>query len=184
MQTDDLLLAAAQGDLQTIRACLDAGIDPNSIHRAGGNSALHNATYSDRAPAVKLLLDRGADPNLRLNYRSLVDDHEERGVVALMYALSVDAAKSLIDAGADVNLQDEAGITPLMRAAHRGKAEIVQLLLDAGADASQQTKRGQAAIDIVRDQIARYESWVVGTNRAPIAEKVGRLQRICEMLGA
>ena len=184
MKTDDLLLASAKGDLQTIRACLDAGLDPNSIHYAGGNSALHNATYSDHALAIKLLLDGGADPNLRMNYRSLVDDHEERGVVALMFALSVDAAKTLIDAGADVNVQDDSGITPLMRAAHRGKADIVRLLLDAGADALQRTHHGQNAIDIVRDQIARYESWVIGRDRAPIAEKVGRLQRICEMLGA
>lgn len=45
-------------------------------------------------------------------------------------------AAQLIAGGADVNAVNSGGFTPLMRAAGNGCAEVVALLLDAGADAS------------------------------------------------
>jgi RNA polymerase primary sigma factor len=39
-----------------------------------------------------------------------------------------------IDRGDDLNARDDKGLTPLMLAAHRNKARICRLLLDAGAD--------------------------------------------------
>src|SRR6185436_18620141 len=48
-----------------------------------------------------------------------------------------DAAKMLLDLGADVNAQDVLdGRTALMGAAHKGRNDIVQLLVDHGADLS------------------------------------------------
>ena len=40
----------------------------------------------------------------------------------------------LLDAGADVNVKDDSGWTPLYHAASEGHTEIAKLLLDAGAD--------------------------------------------------
>jgi ankyrin repeat protein len=45
----------------------------------------------------------------------------------------IDAMKQYITAGADINKSDENGATPLTIAAYRGNAEMVKLLLDAGA---------------------------------------------------
>mmetsp|Transcript_81868 Transcript_81868/g.122958 ORF Transcript_81868/g.122958 Transcript_81868/m.122958 type:complete len:245 (-) Transcript_81868:26-760(-) len=47
---------------------------------------------------------------------------------------SIDALQLLIDAGAQLNLQDADGDTPLSNAAHQGNMRAVQLLLKAGAD--------------------------------------------------
>jgi len=46
----------------------------------------------------------------------------------------IERAKSLIDAGADVNARDIDGWTPLMYAALNGHTEIVELLIESGAD--------------------------------------------------
>src|SRR5262245_42264799 len=44
------------------------------------------------------------------------------------------SVRRLIEAGADVNQQDEQGWTPLNWAAGKGKLEIVTLLVNRGAD--------------------------------------------------
>jgi hypothetical protein len=47
---------------------------------------------------------------------------------------NVEAVKTLLAKGADVNAKTEYGATPLFFACDRGNVEIVKLLLDAGAD--------------------------------------------------
>jgi KN motif and ankyrin repeat domain-containing protein len=56
----------------------------------------------------------------------------QAGQTALMLAVShgkLDLAQMLIDAGADVNVQDEDGSTALMCASEHGHIDIVKLLL-------------------------------------------------------
>jgi ankyrin repeat protein len=53
-----------------------------------------------------------------------------------------ETARMLIDAGADLNLQDEDGYTPLNWAARVGKIEIVRMLIAAGADVNLQNEDG------------------------------------------
>jgi Raf kinase inhibitor-like YbhB/YbcL family protein len=48
-------------------------------------------------------------------------------------------ARALIAGGADVNVKDKDGVTPLMRAASAGRADMVRLLLTTGADANATT---------------------------------------------
>jgi ankyrin repeat protein len=77
---------------------------------------------------MKLLLDGGADPNLR----------NDAGASALMWAAGdLEKVRLLVEHGADVNAKSDAGRTPLLIAAGRfGNAAVVKLLLDHGADAS------------------------------------------------
>jgi ankyrin repeat protein len=58
--------AAGRGDLDQLNALLDAHLD--LINEPGGQgvrTALHQAVFGNHEAAVKLLLDRGADPNIR-----------------------------------------------------------------------------------------------------------------------
>jgi ankyrin repeat protein len=48
-------------------------------------------------------------------------------------------AKQLIEAGADVNSQNNSGVTPLMNAAGMGNKEAVELLIQKGADVNHRT---------------------------------------------
>ena len=52
----------------------------------------------------------------------------------------------LLQRGASINMQDSNGVTALMCATVRGHTTIVQVLLDAKADASLQAKNGSTAL--------------------------------------
>ncbi len=90
--------------------------------------------------AVREFLQAGASPQAPGGANS---------VSALHIAVSlgnVEVAQSLIAAGADVNLQDSTGLTPMMLAAHQGNIELVQSLLRAGGDVDLQDFSGTTAL--------------------------------------
>jgi ankyrin repeat protein len=61
-------------------------------------------------------------------------------------------ARMLIDAGADVNIQDENGLTPLHWCAYKNLPEILRMLLDAGADVNIQDEKGKRPYEVARTQ--------------------------------
>lgn len=92
---------------------------------AGVTPLMQAALYGD-ADSVRLLLDKGADPNIA----------NEAGATALMWAVDdIEKARLLLDHGADVNARSADSRTALLIAAGRfGSREVVKLLLDRGAD--------------------------------------------------
>lgn len=64
----------------------------------------------------------------------------------------VEAARALVNAGADVNARGEDGYTPLHEAVSFENIELVRLLLDAGANPDIKEERfGETPADIARD---------------------------------
>lgn len=61
-----------------------------------------------------------------------------------------DAALALIDAGADVNHQNNEGSTPLITAAFTCRSEIARALLDNGADKPLKSNAGRTALESVQ----------------------------------
>ncbi|MHB1456855.1 MAG: ankyrin repeat domain-containing protein [Armatimonadota bacterium] len=54
-------LAAAHGDIETVRTALDKGADVNALDEPEGTTLLHIAAEEDHIDIVKLLIERGAD---------------------------------------------------------------------------------------------------------------------------
>ncbi|HVR34542.1 MAG TPA: ankyrin repeat domain-containing protein [Methylomirabilota bacterium] len=94
---------------------------------AGAYPPLFAAAAKGHLAAVKLLLENGADPDVR-SQRNRIPLHEavENGHKAV--------AEVLLASGAAVNVQDNSGVTPLHVAAEKGFNEIGALLLRHGAD--------------------------------------------------
>ena len=78
------------------------------------------------------------------------DATNEAGWTPLMVAAgqrnSARVAAALIADGANVNFADDHGITPLMVAADRSNVEVVELLMDAGADIHARSDDGSTAL--------------------------------------
>ena len=63
----------------------------------------------------------------------------------------------LIQAGANVNLRDKLGFTPIASAAYAGYGEIVQLLIDAGADTQAPAGEAQSYSALEYAQMGLYQ---------------------------
>ena len=114
--------------------------NPKSVNAQGQNGwtpIMYAALYGD-GEAIRLLLDKGANPNAQ----------NSDGATALMYTTD-DAEKTrlLLDHGANPNLRSGEGRTALLIAVGRtGSYSAVKLLLDKGADAKVRLPDGRGAL--------------------------------------
>jgi hypothetical protein len=133
-----LLKAAEGGDTAAIVSLLDKGADINGradIYNRN-ETALIRAADSGKDEVVKLLLARGANPNVPDSY----------GGTALMYAVAhATTVKALLEAGADVNARDDYGQSALFDAARGNLPDIVRMLIAKGADVNTRDKDGETA---------------------------------------
>ena len=123
--------------------------DPALVGRLRpGGPALHFATDLDRKSAVALLLERGADANIRDSYSSTTLH------VAAFWGREA-IAKLLIDHNADVNATTKSGMTPLHESARLGTPRVAKLLLAAGAKAAATDDKGRTPLDWAKDSMQR-----------------------------
>jgi len=132
------LMLASEGSAPIVAELLTAGAQVAAVD-AHGRSALYRASAAGKADAVRLLLDHGADPNLRAGDLSTP-------LLAAVTHASLDAAELLIEHGADVNLGDSMNTTPLMAAAEvQDPAGFIKLLLKHGARRGLRDSQGRIA---------------------------------------
>jgi len=144
--------------LDFIKELLAAGADPNlRMHSStetrtiftnqwlveNGATPFLRAAQSGDLVLMKLLLEHGADPQLATDYNvtPLMVASGIGWVEGVTYEWSpqqtLETVKFLFDHGADVNAQDTEDLrTALMGAAHKGRSDVIELLVAHGADLS------------------------------------------------
>ncbi|MDQ3170198.1 MAG: ankyrin repeat domain-containing protein [Acidobacteriota bacterium] len=142
----DIFEAAVLGRADRVRALLDGDASAAGAVAGDGFHALGLAAYFKQPAIVRLLLDRGADPNQAAGNAAKVT-----ALHAAVSSNQLQAAEWLLDAGADVNARQQMDYTPLMGAAANARAELLDLLLARGADPSLATTDGKTAADLARD---------------------------------
>ena len=139
---DDLLEAVRKGDLAAVRAALDAGVPVDTLFRYD-RTALSFAADRDNLEIVKLLLDRGADPNKKDSFY---------GATPLSWAFSkgnAAAARLLADHGAAVRAD------MLEEAVDKDDPELVALVLDKAKPAAEDLSGAlAAATEAKKDRLA------------------------------
>jgi len=140
--------------LEFITLLLDKGADVNARMKdstetrtvftnqwldENGATAFLRASQSGDLVLMKLLLSRGADPKISttLGVSPLQVAAGIGWVEGITYEWSpkatFDAVKMLIELGLDANAQADTGRTALHGAAHKGRSDVVQILVDHGA---------------------------------------------------
>jgi ankyrin repeat protein len=124
----ELHRAARSGDLQSLRAQLEAGQDVNA-RDAAGRTPLFDAAAAGRLDAVTLLLEAHADVKARTpGGRSVLMEAAEHG--------QAEVATALIEAGAELDVAQRGWGTALEVAERMGHENVAALLLRAGARSS------------------------------------------------
>lgn len=152
-------------------------IDTGGDHRLHLSISLFSRTAREQARFLRLAdeIDAliGADrwtkcsPKCMLLVRasSVVESRDQHGATILLRAIeskkniplgSLDFdPDTMIEAGVDVNVPNDQGLTPLMAAAANGDATLVRDLLTHGADRNARDKKGRTALDFAQTVAVR-----------------------------
>ncbi len=157
---DRLVKAARDGKVEEVRELLDKGADINaqkcylalSRGLSSDLTALQCATANGHAEVVRLLLERGANLEIK--------DRDGKGVTALLMAAdnhNIEITKLLLKAGADVNATNGIDSALYYVAQHSGLGwtdeitlEMAKLLLDAGADMNIRAGNYGTVLDVAK----------------------------------
>lgn len=133
------LEAVEKGDLGSCELFLQAGFSPDLTNKKGV-SILCQAVRSAHLGVVRLLLEKGADINLRSRDRdnSPVMDAAAEGLI--------DIVRELIARGADLGSVSRNGQNALVLAIGKGAQDVAGLLLEAGGDPFVVDKLGMNAV--------------------------------------
>lgn len=116
-----------------IRLLLSWKVPIDSVNSQGTTSLFRQIRFA-KPGEIATLLKCGADPNQR----------DEEGCTPIMFAASADSIRELQEGGADINAQDNAGATALLRTLEEIDRDITPLL-DAGANVKLRNKEGESA---------------------------------------
>src|SRR3984957_14554685 len=155
-----LMTAARTGSVESVKALVEHGADVNAKEQWLGQTALMWAVAENHPAVVELLIARGADVNARSTVReekvknkwftaNVVSAPPKGGLTPLLYASrqnSLEAAKMLVKAGADLNLADPDGTSALVMAIVNAHYDLPIYLLEHGADPNIADKFGRTAL--------------------------------------
>jgi len=162
--SDDIFAAISAGDQERVGTLVAA--DPSLAHarNQAGVSALMQARYENKSEIVALLRNAAGDLDvfeaaalgdlarlrtLLANDRDLVKAQSSDGFIPLHLACffgQSEAAKILVQQGADVNAVSPSRIAVIHSAAASRNAVIVKLVLQAGANPNLQQQGGYTAL--------------------------------------
>ncbi|MEJ2705466.1 MAG: ankyrin repeat domain-containing protein, partial [Sedimentisphaerales bacterium] len=182
-----LFNAVKAGDIEKVRASIADGADINAKD-ATGRMPVHYAIRNKNKDIIESLLGSAVRPDsyegrelakvkTLLSQGMEVNAHPEAGNTLLHYAAQtgyVYVAAYLIVHGADVDVENDAGDTPLDIAMQWKEASTALLLLDAGAKAMENDRR-DVLLRAAAGQTARYgENRLRYENNSRMAKSPGR----------
>jgi hypothetical protein len=144
----DIFESCALGDCSRIESLLRQ--DAMLVHEssADGWAPLHLAAAFGGPQATALLLTHGAHVH-RFSRNAM---HNQPLHACIAISRDCETARLLIEQGADVNMAQAGGYTPLHQAAANGRADLVQILLEAGANPAMPCHQGKTPTDYARER--------------------------------
>jgi uncharacterized protein len=180
--------------LELMKALLDHGANPDAklLHKLWfrptshnqqwistvGTTAFWRAAQATDVPAMKLLVEHGADPKVP----------SAAGTTALMVAAGLGfagnfsqnapdswlaAVKYCLDLGLDINAADNQGYTTLAGAAYRGDNDLVKFLVTKGANLQVRNKLGWSITDMANGPSLRSSVPLAHPDTVALLQQLG-----------
>ncbi len=178
-----LMMAAEESQTEFVKLLLDAKADVNVKDHRGWTALEYAAGFPE---LIKILLEAGAKNNPTAINNTLI---QAAGIDVAMLD-SESSVKALLEAGADVNVKDEEGFTPLMIAANLAPLAVVQTLLKAGATIDEKNPKGITALMLAAKSLTGWwnTGWVASEREEWLARHkrplIHRIEIVEELLKA
>ena len=181
-----LMTASRTGNPAAVKALLDHGAQINVAEEWRGQTPLMWAAAEGHAEVVKLLIANGALVDakskvfdytaLRPKAGSVGMNFPRGGLTPLLFAArqgSLPVVKTLLDAGANINLADPDGTSAVVMAIINLHYDVAGYLIDHGADVNYSDNRGRtalyAAIDMKNMDVTNRPSPKVDDVHTPLS---------------
>lgn len=139
--------AASIADIETISKIIIQNPELTNSFSTDGFTPLGLASFFGHIDIVKLLISKGANPNIAAN--------NEFKIVPIHSACAIsnyDITDILLKNGANVNAKQMQGVTPLHSAAHNGQTKLAKLLIQSGADVNAKMDNGQTPLCMAEEK--------------------------------
>ncbi len=138
---------AASGNLAVVKQLLELGADPNAQDKFG-----HTPLYCVGNQCLAEIGGKVVHALAQAGARLDTQDKTKRCTALHMAARrgTMSVAEALLDCGANFEVRDSAGETPLRRAVNCGQKEVAALLLSRGADVRSKDRKGKTPLDAAR----------------------------------
>jgi ankyrin repeat protein len=128
---DIVTIAAVANDIEMLQLALEGGASARNVTSRYDGTALIAAAHLGHDAVVRELIRAGAPLNHvnNLGWTAVI----EAVILGDGGARHVACLQALVEAGADVDIPDRQGVSPLAHARQRGYGEMVEVLRSAGA---------------------------------------------------
>ncbi len=138
--TTPLYHACKIGSYEIAKMFIDAGVDVNGVDESGVAPLSGAANYPE---LVELLLSHGANPSYKNPYNATA-------LTNVAKSGNIESMKRLINAGGDVN--DPAVAPIIFESVKWGKTEMVEFLIEQGAELSRTNEDGKTVEYFITDR--------------------------------
>ena len=132
LNINPLIYAITRKHVEIARLLLKHGADTNTKDINGGQTSLHFASFIGHVGCARVLLEHGADSNSRDRHHETPLHVATRDIYNLEERL--DVIRLLVQYGSDIHARDNKDQTPFMTATEYKNDDIMQLLLELGAE--------------------------------------------------
>ena len=173
-ECSDLMNAIISQDFEGVEKAIKKGVDLNEYNKEGFTPLVmavicdyedDSLTEKKKLKIIKLLLkQKNKDGSLKVDINAKTEKLKNTALRLAVIRGYSKIVKKLIESGADINLTNDGGYTPFALAIYNADVEMVDLLLDNGAEI---TEESFEALNKIKDQKTR-ESMRQALNNAAL----------------